>query len=188
MALKNSLKRPVVWLLLAVGPDRAFGGNDGYEDEISSLYLWDSTVPNHSRLEVGDCILLWDKKSSLGLSVISDIDVSSGYKDLHHCPFCEKSDIKKRKTLSPLYRCGACKHEFDEPSTTYDVSVTEYRGSYSDRWLSIDGYLSGSELRSICQSPRSQHSLRPLVWDKLLNELAHHRVAFDANNQRWYKY
>lgn len=176
------------WLLLAVGSERAFGGNDGYADELSASYLWDSTVPNHSRLEIGDTILLWDKKESIGLSTIRAIDVSLGAKDLHRCFFCNASNIKKRKRLTPLYKCGVCKREFDDPDTTRDVPVTKYRTMHATGWLFIEGYLAGAQLRGLCESPRSQHSLRRMNWSKLESALESHRVAFDAGNSRWYKY
>lgn len=59
------------WLVLAVGADRV-GAPGGYDDEPSSRYVWDSTVPNHASLAVGDVIALWDKKMLLGVSVIED--------------------------------------------------------------------------------------------------------------------
>lgn len=33
------------------------------------------------------------------------------------CPMCDSSQIRRRKTLSPPWRCSACKSEFSEPAT-----------------------------------------------------------------------
>lgn len=42
--------------------------------------------------------------------------VMSGYTEQKEvCPSCEMRSISKRKTMTPLYRCSKCKHEFDEP-------------------------------------------------------------------------
>lgn len=184
----ESEKQISAWMLLAVGDERAFGGNDGYQDELSACYLWDSTVPNHSRLKVGDTILLWDKRKSIGISTIQAIEISPGKKNLHRCFFCSASNIKKRKKLTPLYKCGVCKREFNDPETTFDVAVTNYQTRHADGWLPIEGFLEGAELRGLCESPRSQHSLRLLNWSKFVGELEEHRVAFDTGNFRWYKY
>lgn len=31
------------------------------------------------------------------------------------CPSCEKLSVNKRKTMTPIYRCRKCHHEFDLP-------------------------------------------------------------------------
>jgi predicted RNA-binding Zn-ribbon protein involved in translation (DUF1610 family) len=151
------------WLLLAVGDDRAFGSNDGYDDEPDSHYRWDSTVPNHARITEGDAVVLWDKKSSIGVSVVENIDISKGSKLVYSCPHCGKAHIKARKTKHPRYRCFACNRNFDDPAVE-TVQVTEYTSSHSGAWIPLEGLLSGSVLRSLCLSPRSQLSLRPLDW------------------------
>lgn len=43
------------WLCLAVSGRRQHGGNDGYDDNPSSHYSWDSTVPNHAARAMSSC-------------------------------------------------------------------------------------------------------------------------------------
>lgn len=153
------------WLLLAVSGDRAFGSNDGYDDEPETHYRWDDTVPNHSRINVGDTVVLWDKQASIGASVIEKIDTNSGNKRVYSCPNCGKAHIKSRKTKQPRYRCFKCNEEFDEPDTE-NKDVVEYTAHYGTSWVGLDGLLDGDTLRQSCVSPKSQLSLRPLHWQQ----------------------
>jgi hypothetical protein len=153
------------WLVLAVGDDRSHGGNDGYDDEPSQHYSWDSTVPNHAAPASGDVIALWDKKSLLGVSVIEDIDLAQAVKEIYRCPVCRKTDFKPRRTKRPKYLCE-CSSEFDHPASDRKT-VRTYRSRHGAAWVAMPGLLSGQELRSLCDSPRSQLSLRPLRWERL---------------------
>lgn len=155
---------PQAWLLLTVqDKDRAFGSNDGYVDEPESHYRWDSTVPNHSKISEGDTIVLWDKKSSIGVSVIDGIDRAKEDKVTYSCPLCNRAHIKARKTKSPRYRCFKCHGEFDEPMTKTET-VSTYTSHHASAWVGLEAVLSGAQLRSACESPKSQLSLRPLKW------------------------
>lgn len=182
-------RAPQAWLLLTVqDEDRAFGSNDGYLDEPESHYRWDDTVPNHARVAAGDSIVLWDKKSSIGVSVVDSIDVASEEKSTYSCPYCHKAHIKARKTKSPLYRCFKCGSEFDVPETKSKRVVT-YTSNHNTAWVGLEGVLSGAELRSACESPKSQLSLRPLRWDffKSLVEAAgygHELTAPETQSRR----
>ncbi|WP_258725732.1 hypothetical protein [Cellulomonas sp. NS3] len=40
---------------MAAGDDRGHGGSSGYDDQVDA-YSWDSKVPNHTKLSVGDHI------------------------------------------------------------------------------------------------------------------------------------
>ncbi|MEC5191731.1 MULTISPECIES: HNH endonuclease [unclassified Arthrobacter] len=152
------------WLVLAVGENRAFGSNDGYRDEPESHYRWDSTVPNHARLEAGQHIVLWDKKSSLGMSVIASIDRETAVKTIYSCPSCGKAHIKARKNKEPRYKCFACQTNFETPAAK-TIEVTEYTSHHSEAYVDLGGLIPGDILRSVCKSPKSQLSLRPLVWE-----------------------
>jgi len=55
------------------------------------------------------------------------------------CPACETYRYRRRKTMSPTYRCSVCKHEFDEPATRraryhdqVDPETTWPDGSYEE--------------------------------------------------------
>ncbi|MEW2417949.1 HNH endonuclease [Streptomyces sp. NPDC046866] len=155
------------WLVLAVDDaDRTHGGNDGYDDEPSRHYSWDSTVPNHANIAVGDVIALWDKKSLLGVSVIEAIDVDQAEKDTYACPACGRASFKARRTKTPTYLCWDCRAEFDTP-VAHRKQVTTYRSRHGTGWVDMPGLLTGAQLRSLCDSPKSQQSLRPFDWDRM---------------------
>ncbi|MDC2958534.1 HNH endonuclease [Streptomyces gilvifuscus] len=160
------------WLVLAVpDEDRTHGGNDGYEDEPSQHYGWDSTVPNHAALTPGDVIALWDKKSLLGVSVIEKIDTGRAVKKTYTCPECGRARASRpRRNKTPAYRCWNCKAEFDAP-TVHHKDVSTYRSSHSAAWVDLAGLLTGAELRSLCHAPNSQLSLRPLDWARMRDEI-----------------
>jgi hypothetical protein len=155
---------------MAVGEDRQHGGNDGYDDEPDAHYTWDSTVPNHSSLQVGDPIALWDKKWLLGVSTIEEIDTGFDEKLLRRCRQCGLAGIKSRKTRSPRYKCYKCKAEFDTAISKVQL-VKTYRSRHDAGWRRLPGVLSGSELRELCISPKSQLSLRPLRWKALQQQI-----------------
>ncbi|MFF8400921.1 HNH endonuclease [Streptomyces sp. NPDC015684] len=175
------------WLVLALGENREHGGNDGYDDNPAVHYSWDSTVQNHARLAVGDVIALWDRKELIGVSVIEAIDTDTAEKTVYFCPQCQKSDIKRRQRRTPAYRCGQCRAQFDTPARK-TKAVTTYRSLHSKVWMDCRGLLSGAELRALCDSPKSQLSMRPARWEKLrdaLLEAAGEELPLDLEGDGW---
>lgn len=154
---------PSAWLLLAAGADRQHGGNAGYDDQADVYYTWDSTVNNYANISVGDPIAIWDKQRLLGISVIEQIDTAVKEKLLYRCPQCNRAGIKERKSKSPRFRCQECGNEFDTPASEV-ATVTEYRSRHDAAWTSLDNILTGDQLRPLCQSPKSQLSMRSLDW------------------------
>lgn len=163
--------RPRAWLLMTVGEDRQHGGNSGYDDLADVYYTWDSTVPNHANIGVGDAVALWDKRRLLGLSVIEEIANETKEKLLFKCPSCTMAGIKARKNRSPKYKCYKCGHQFEQPTAQIAV-VTEYRSRHDAAWTTLDNSLSASDLRHLCVSPKSQLSMRPLRWDAFQTALS----------------
>ncbi len=153
------------WLMLAAGDDRARASNDGYDDDPSSHYSWDDTVPNHGKPAEGHVIVLWDKKYLLGASVIEKIEEGTAEKDVHSCPRCDKARIETRTTVLPRLKCYNCGHEFDVPRTR-KKTVKTYRTQHGAGWVELEGRLDGARLRALCLSPKSQLSLRPLDYDR----------------------
>lgn len=152
------------WLLLSVGEDRQHGGNDGYDDDPRVTYRWDSTVPHHAALSPGNAIVLWDKKTSIGASVIEDIHRGTTVKTLNKCPACGKASIKARRTMLPTYLCNKCGGTFNQPDTVVR-EVTTYETRHDVAWVDLEGVLTGAQLRELCKDPGSQQSMRPLRWD-----------------------
>jgi hypothetical protein len=157
------------WLALVVtGRDRR--GGERYDDDPASHYSWDSTVPNRDAVQPGHVLVLWDSDSLLGASVIERLDSGTREKTVGRCRSCEGSNYEQRKTMTPRYRCYQCKAEFDEPLTSVK-EVRTYRSEHHAGWVDLDGALSGAELRELCQSPRSQLSIRALDWNHFQNAL-----------------
>lgn len=166
-----SHERPSAWLFMTVGENRQHGGNLGYDDQADVYYTWDSTVPNHAKIKVGDPIALWDKDRLLGLSLIEEIETDTKDKLLFKCPRCTKAGIKARRNKDPKFKCYKCGHEFDHPITRTET-VTEYRSRHDAAWTSLEGLLGGADLRQLCESPKSQLSLRPLRWEDFRQSLS----------------
>lgn len=158
------------WLVLALGDNREHGGNDGYDDNPAEHYSWDSTVQNHARVAVGDVIALWDRKELVGVSVIEAVDIGTAKKTVYFCPQCEKANIKRRQRQKPTFRCGSCGALFDNAGRT-TKAVTTYRSRHGKVWMDGRGLLSGAALRALCDSPKSQLSMRPARWEKLRDAL-----------------
>ena len=160
------------WLMLSVNENRSFGGNDGYNDQIQSVYLWDSTVPNHSAISVGDVIVLWDKQKLVGIAVMEEIHEDFNTKTRHRCPSCLSTKIKKRKTKFPIYKCcaDACGQEFDL-CLDEEIDVMTYSGLYHNSFLAAPKLIDASTCRSLCKKPRSIHSMREISKPELLRLL-----------------
>ncbi|GAA3694576.1 hypothetical protein GCM10022399_08940 [Terrabacter ginsenosidimutans] len=148
---------------MAAGDNRGHGGNSGYDDQFDAHYSWDSNVPNHKKLNVGDPIALWDKDRLLGASVIEQIEISQGTKLLYRCPNCKTTRISERKRADPRYRCMRCRHEFSTPQADL-VEVDLYRARYDAAWTPLDGLLEGQEIRSLAVHPGDINAMRPFDW------------------------
>ena len=156
------------WLMLSVSHDRSFGGNDGYDDHIQSEYVWDSTVPNHSEISVGDVIVLWDKNKLVGYAIIEEIKEDFNTKNRYRCPVCRSTKIKPRKTKVPLYRCGAefCGEEFDI-TLTEEIDVMTFSGNYRNSFIAAPCFISAKTCRELCIKKKSIHSMREINKLKL---------------------
>lgn len=159
------------WLLMAAGDNRGHGGNAGYDDQADAYYSWDSKVPNHRNLGVGDPIALWDKKRLLGVSVIEAIEESQDHKTLSRCTKCATTRISLRKNTLPRYRCMKCHHEFEIPDADV-VPVVRYTARYDAAWTSLEGVLSEKEIRSLAVNLGDINAMRPLNWVALREVLA----------------
>jgi ribosomal protein L37AE/L43A len=161
-------KETQAWLLISVEENEAsYAGNDGYDDLPSVSYSWDSQVPNCGRLQVGDFIALWNAKSALlGTSIIEKIEVAQGTKSMFRCPFCERTEIRKR-SLTLDYKCDKCKMIFPKP-TVERREVTKYKSLHSQNWIDSLGVLSPEELRPLALNLSTQHSMRLMDSAKFL--------------------
>lgn len=149
---------------MAAGENRGHGGNSGYDDQYDAYYSWDSKVPNHKNLRVGDPIALWDKQRLLGISVIEEITVAPGQKLLSRCPTCRTTRISERKRApGHTYRCMKCASEFDAPLPEV-IDVQKYTARYDAAWTSLDGVLDDKEIRAVQRNAIDINAMRPLDW------------------------
>ena len=160
------------WLMLAKSGKRQHGGNLGYDDIPAESYVWDETVPNHSKPKRGDRIVIWDGDWSIGTSVIESITKAATEKIIQSCPSCGKSKIKARVNLRPRWRCHVrdCKAEFDTP-TTEKLEVRTFSTSHALGWVDLQGRVRGSDLRRLCVHPKAQLSIREFQWGPVLDFL-----------------
>lgn len=163
------------WLFLASGDERQFRSNDGYDDVPSSEYKWDSTVPNHAAVDVGDFIILRNTKHSLGCATIESINTEETTKNRYQCPACFKSNISERKHKKPRFLCRSCPNKFDAAEVD-KVKVTSYVASYATTWIDMGGQFTIQELNQLCFAPGSMHSLRPMDFEKA------HRLIGDSTS------
>lgn len=175
---------PRAWLLIALAPaDRSYGGNDGYDDDISTFYSWNSRVPNSRAIAVGDRVVLWDKLGLLGFSVIDNIDTGTGTVDRRLCPDCGSPDIKFRKTKSPDWRCFDCYAEFNDADSEV-VGVITYRAEYGSQWVDALGKMTAAEVRGLARSPKSQHAMREAYWQVVQDALMFKGGQAEKNSWR----
>ncbi|WP_236578772.1 HNH endonuclease [Streptomyces tendae] len=160
------------WLVLAKAGSKRI--SEGYDDSPATHYSWDSTVPNHATLKVGDVIALWDGVELLGLSVIEVIAVGQAEKETPYCLKCGKADVAERKKKLPRFVCWNqdCKHEADQAGWK-TKQVTTYRSQHEAGWVDARGTLTAPELRALCVRQASQNSLRELRWDDFHHALTH---------------
>ena len=161
------------WSLLTIPDDeRTHRGNAGYEDVLSHSYDYDSTVQRSRHVRKGDLVLVRNRKNGLGVSIIDSIERRPGTKARHRCPQpgCGSTDIKKRRTIVPLYRCGVCRFEFDDPRTEM-IRITAYRANYGSRWQRLSPAPSIREFEGAYLNRAQQHAIRELDLDMLVDYL-----------------
>jgi ribosomal protein S27AE len=104
------------WLLLEKSDaTRVSKGIDGYRDITGDFYHYDSLVPNYRNLKLGDSVVIRKEDEILGIGKIGDIIEKDTTKRHRRCPACKATDIRDRKSKTPMWKCGKCGNEFSEP-------------------------------------------------------------------------
>lgn len=57
--------------------DLRYWGNDGYHDDSSLFYRYDSFVANHKNVKNGDVVIITNRENVLGVSVIEKIETQN---------------------------------------------------------------------------------------------------------------
>lgn len=163
---------PDLWLVLAFGTERQYGGNLGYEDNPAEVYRYDSFVANHKQVAAGDWMIVCDRERALGLAKIRTIDASDGKKEQQRCPQCGTTGLKERKKLRPRYRCFNG-HLFHQPTSAV-VKCTEYAAHFGP-FLQFQEQVSRRLLRNGVLKPSDQVTMQRFSFELVSDELG--RVA-----------
>jgi DNA-directed RNA polymerase subunit RPC12/RpoP len=164
--------------------DRQHQGNQGYDDDPSRYYSWDSTVANREGPGEGDLCAVRDSRGLLGISRIDEVGEREEEKPRLRCPECESTAFKSRTTMKPIYKCSNCKAEFDRPDEE-SIPVTVFRADYARSWVSIGGAVTATELEASCYLSRAkQHAIRPVDPHALRQLATTRQILIDS---LWWK-
>lgn len=157
------------WVLKSKGVESAFAGNEGYDDDISSHYTYDTTVKNHDKILENDLIIITSKRYIEGFGRIERIHVVQDIsKNRYRCPICNTQDHYERKGKSPKYRCWN-KHEFDDPIVE-NVIVNQSTAFYNTTFIPAPPKTSTSLLEGYYIKRNLRYSIQAARVDSLENE------------------
>lgn len=157
------------WTLISLGDDRQYGGNTGYRDDLSRTYRYDSTVPNHKQLSVGDLVFIRNRSRLLGIAVIENVISDPASNVRQRCPECGTVNIKRRRRIDPPWRCVNA-HTFAEPSVD-SVPVTAYEANYGGTYVQAPSGFTASRLRAAALRPNDQLAIEEVDASRLEREL-----------------
>jgi len=161
---ENTLRNSVqAWTFLALGDSRQFAGNTGYDDSPARHYRYDSTVPNHRHVGVGDLAVIRDADRALGMGWIGRIDEYPGRKLRRRCPQCGTTALKTRHEKQPRFRCDNG-HECDHPREE-TVEVVCYCAEYGNSWRPLHAHIDAATLAPLYVAKAQQHAIRKLHFE-----------------------
>lgn len=128
-------------------------------------------VPNHKQVAVGDTVVLRDNAFVHGVARIGAIDAMPGRKLQLRCPECGNTGLKER-VKGLRYYCDrqTCKARFDHPQQE-TVEVTTYVARYGESWSPLMQPVRVDALKELYASNGTQHAIRPLKEEALLDRL-----------------
>ncbi|QLE58087.1 HNH endonuclease [Nostoc sp. TCL26-01] len=181
-------RTPRAWLLISSGDDRQHGGNNGYADEISTVYKYDNEVQNCRRIAKGDLVLLSDKKQLIGVARIELIRSYAGIKNLSRCPSCLETHFNPRKIKKPIFHCYNCGFDFDRPKEDA-ISCTKFDAYFGDTFVATKGAVGMDILRNACRK-KGQMSMKIIDLQQIKETLIKNApaVAKLLNDNNDYKY
>jgi ribosomal protein L37AE/L43A len=141
----------------------------GYQDLASSAYGHDNKVQYHAQVPQGDLAVVVVDDRAEGIARIAHIEVCSGTKTLQRCPRCKTTDIARRRTVFPTYRCNRCRQTFEHPKhDEIEVDVHEAEAHFTE-WVPLNA-VSRDDIRTAALN-RGQTAIRPLNVSKLRQRL-----------------
>ncbi|RKH46901.1 HNH endonuclease [Corallococcus sp. AB050B] len=153
------------WLVLSLGEEREYRGNQGYADELERLYRYDNFVPNHLQLSQGDLLIICDRKQVLGVSRIVRIEQTEASKTLQRCPKCNVATIKVRKRAQPAFRCREG-HTFDTP-VEERVPCTQYVAWFDGSFRPVPAGVPTAHVRRACPRRNGQLAMQEVAYSLL---------------------
>ena len=151
------------WSFLTLDDTARLGPTEvAYPDELNVRYVYDSWVPHHADVAVGDLAVIRGRTLVLGTGRIDAIHTSTGYKVRQRCPECRSTDYKYRKTANVPFRCSTCASEFWETDKKDIGKVTIYAADYSATYRDADDYFLVADLTDVYLNRSGQQSIRPL--------------------------
>ena len=155
------------WLVLSLGDEREYRGNEGYADDLKSVYRYDSFVPNHKQIIKGDLLILRDGKSVLGTAVVTALREKEGSKSFKRCPRCKVANIKERKVKTPRYKCREG-HLFEEREVIKDErECTLFEAHFEGTFRPLAKRLAVAEVRAACPRYNGQLAMQQLDLERL---------------------
>jgi ribosomal protein L37AE/L43A len=151
------------WISIAKDPvGLNYGVHDGYDDEPSNYYEYDSKVGNHKQVNVGDLLFIRSGEFVLGFGQIESISITNGTKSLRKCPSCNGRP-ESRKTAVIEWRCFGCKKEFTTEQLRVEVvEVLKYRATYSRTWQDANHPMTINEVFPFQANNDTQSAIRKL--------------------------
>ena len=156
------------WSLYTHVLGNTYAGHEGYDDVLGFRYSYDSGVPNHLQVSVGDLIVPRDGSGSLGAAFVERIADKAGTKTRRRCPTCTTPQIEERISMVPRYRCTKG-HVFDDPRVTEDAA-TLYRAEYGKSFAGTTD-IGPDELEALCLARSWQNAIREIDLDRTLAAL-----------------
>ncbi len=117
--------------------DLRYFGNDGYDDDESSIYRYDNLVANHKNVKAGDIVVVTNRNEVLGFSVVENITFKHSSKKINKCAHdnCDAKKISQRKKKRPEWRCSN-NHEFENPRIIHQP-IVEYVAFYKNNYTPL---------------------------------------------------
>ena len=153
------------WLALSLGAEREYAGNVGYDDQLDTVYRYDSFVANYRQVAEGDLLIICDRQSVLRIAKVSRIVPEDQPKTLRRCPTCKIATIKARKHKRPQYKCRAG-HLFETPLETIE-DCTHYAAYFHGACRPVRGDIPVQEVRKACPRFNVQLAIQAVDLERL---------------------
>jgi putative restriction endonuclease len=164
--------QPQLWVLKSVAKeDLSYLSIESYEDEFTSKYVYDNFVPNHKQIQIGDNILIIDKRKILGTAQITQITSEPSKKIRRRCPYCGSTNYDERKNLVPKYKCNKG-HTFEEYKEEV-FPTTKYTAEYGSTFIKYQGLIPISALRPFYINNYNRNMSIQLLDARLIDNFRH---------------